>query len=255
MINLVKIDVIVRSKQKSVLYHVNHCNIVLNRIVVAPFAQHRSNFHNSPPLSFKDYYQILNISRGSNRKEIKHAFYKLSKQFHPDVNNEEDAETKFKEIQEAYHVLGDERRKIEYDSSLDGGFYRSPSTDPSSMGRHATPGEHSFKRRTGPIYTGRTSAYDYQEHFKSHYGPQTQFKYRTPHFSYGKTYNQEELKSYWNKKEFSSTTEMQERKLFVYKSLYLLAFMLMAYNMLIFFKKREERLGMQAQNDQIRNKS
>lgn len=230
--------------------------MILNRIVYSSLDQHKKcNIHTSPAFSYKDYYQILNISRGSNRKEIKHAYYKLSKEFHPDVNNEDDAEAKFKEIQEAYHVLGDERRKIEYDSSLDGGFHRSPSTDSTSMGRHATPGDHSFKKRTGPIYTGRTSAYDYQEHFKSHYGSQTHFKYRQPHFSYGKTYNQDELKSYWNKKEFSSTTEVQERKLTVYKSLYLLVFMFMAYHMLTIFKRREESMGIQAQKDQIKNKS
>ena len=45
-------------------------------------------------------------------------YYRLSKQYHPDVNNEANSTDKFKEIQAAYHVIGDEQRKIEYDRSM-----------------------------------------------------------------------------------------------------------------------------------------
>jgi molecular chaperone DnaJ len=66
--------------------------------------------------SKKDYYQILEISRSANSGDIKKAYLKLAKQYHPDANpNNPDAEKKFKEINEAYDVLKDEEKKSIYD--------------------------------------------------------------------------------------------------------------------------------------------
>ena len=61
-------------------------------------------------MQFKDYYQILNVSRAANAEEIKKAFRQLAMRYHPDRNpeNMEEAGEKFKEINEAYEVLGDE---------------------------------------------------------------------------------------------------------------------------------------------------
>ena len=84
-----------------------------------------SAFHTST-IYRKDYYDVLNIKRDSSPQEIKLAYYKLSKQYHPDVNNSKNAENNFKEIQEAYGILGDELHKREYDESLrypKGGVY------------------------------------------------------------------------------------------------------------------------------------
>lgn len=63
----------------------------------------------------RDYYEVLGVSKTATDKEIKSAFRRLAKQYHPDVNKEPDAEAKFKEIQEAYAVLSDESRRKQYD--------------------------------------------------------------------------------------------------------------------------------------------
>jgi molecular chaperone DnaJ len=64
----------------------------------------------------KDYYAILGISRGASEKEIKQAYRKLARQYHPDVNpGDKSAEAKFKEINEAYEVLADPKKRQKYD--------------------------------------------------------------------------------------------------------------------------------------------
>ncbi len=63
----------------------------------------------------EDYYKVLGVDRSASDAEIKSAYRKLAKQYHPDINKEEGAEEKFKEIQEAYSVLGDEEKRKQYD--------------------------------------------------------------------------------------------------------------------------------------------
>ncbi len=65
--------------------------------------------------SSKSYYDVLGVSKDADEKEIKSAFRKLAKQYHPDVNKEAGAEAKFKEIGEAYAVLGDAEKRRQYD--------------------------------------------------------------------------------------------------------------------------------------------
>ncbi len=63
----------------------------------------------------RDYYEVLGVSKDASDKEIKSAFRKLAKQYHPDVNKAPDAAEKFKEAQEAYAVLSDESKRKQYD--------------------------------------------------------------------------------------------------------------------------------------------
>lgn len=63
----------------------------------------------------RDYYEVLGISKSADASEIKKAYRKQAKKYHPDANDSADAEEKFKEIQEAYEVLGDENKKATYD--------------------------------------------------------------------------------------------------------------------------------------------
>ncbi len=63
----------------------------------------------------RDYYEILGVSRNARPDELKSAFRRLARQYHPDVNDSPDAEEKFKELNEAYAVLSDEQRRAAYD--------------------------------------------------------------------------------------------------------------------------------------------
>ena len=63
----------------------------------------------------KDYYEVLGVSKTATDAEIKSAFRKLAKQYHPDINKEPDAADKFKEAQEAYAVLSDPDKRKQYD--------------------------------------------------------------------------------------------------------------------------------------------
>ena len=63
----------------------------------------------------RDYYEVLGISKNADEKEIKSAFRKLAKKYHPDVSKEPDAEAKFKEVNEAYEVLSDSQKRKMYD--------------------------------------------------------------------------------------------------------------------------------------------
>jgi molecular chaperone DnaJ len=77
------------------------------------------------PEQKRDYYEILGVSRDADENEIKKAYRKLAKQYHPDLHpNDKEAEAKFKEINEAYAVLSDPQKRKQYDmyghSGVDG---------------------------------------------------------------------------------------------------------------------------------------
>jgi curved DNA-binding protein len=66
-------------------------------------------------MRYKDYYQVMGVPRTASQDEIKRAYRKLARKYHPDVSKEKDAEEKFKELQEAHEVLKDPEKRAAYD--------------------------------------------------------------------------------------------------------------------------------------------
>ncbi len=67
-------------------------------------------------MKFRDYYEVLGVKRDAKQDEVTRAFRKLARKYHPDVSKDKGAEDKFKEINEAYEVLGDAEKRKRYDS-------------------------------------------------------------------------------------------------------------------------------------------
>jgi curved DNA-binding protein len=73
-------------------------------------------------MEFKDYYAVLGVEPGSGDAEIKQAYRRLARKFHPDVSKEKGAEDRFKAINEAYEVLRDKEKRAQYDAMRAGGY-------------------------------------------------------------------------------------------------------------------------------------
>jgi molecular chaperone DnaJ len=82
----------------------------------------------------RDYYDVLGVGRGSSGDDIKRAYRKLARQYHPDVNKDDGAEARFKEINEAYEVLSDDRKRAAYDRFGHAGAEGGLGTDFSGFG-------------------------------------------------------------------------------------------------------------------------
>ena len=75
------------------------------------------SFRASNVLNNKDFYKTLNVAKGASQDEIKKAYFKLAKEYHPDVNKAPEAKEKFATINEAYETLGDEGKRRVYDQT------------------------------------------------------------------------------------------------------------------------------------------
>lgn len=99
-------------------------------------------------MEYKDYYEILGVKRDASDAEIKSAYRKLARKFHPDVNKTKEAEGKFKDINEAYEVLGDKQKRQRYDSlgaNWQGGQSYTPPPGFENFGFNGGQGYQSFK--------------------------------------------------------------------------------------------------------------
>src|SRR5450755_2164036 len=66
-------------------------------------------------MEFKDYYQVMGVARDATEAQIKQAYRKLARKYHPDVSKEKDAEARFKDVGEAYEVLKNPEKRAAYD--------------------------------------------------------------------------------------------------------------------------------------------
>ncbi len=121
----------------------------------------------------RDYYDILGVNRTASQEQIKKAYRRLAKKYHPDVNKQKDASEKFRELQEAYDVLSDPEKRKLYDQYGHAGVQAGTmggeaSSDPfAGFGRHTTnagPGGFSF-RSAGP-----GEAFDFEDIFSQFFG-------------------------------------------------------------------------------------
>lgn len=220
--------------------------LCVNNLRKSDFLRNVRLFHISVKTLNKDYYEVLNVKRNSSRQEIKTAYYKLSKMYHPDVNKEEDAKVKFREIQDAYDVLGNESTKQEYDLSLRQGYGGGGGSGMAYEDPDGYVVNRNFKKRSGPMYTGRTSAYDFDEHFKSHYGPSsfgaTAQKKPPPYRGAKQPRTDAELNSYWNKKVFTATSDSDIKNRFLRNTFACVIGMLIVYLVAIKMKDREDEV-------------
>ena len=122
--------------------------------------------------TYKDYYEVLGVERTAGEKAIKKAYRKLAREYHPDVNHEPDAEDRFKELAEAYEVLGDAEKREQYDS----------------VGQGFSPGQEfkpppGWESGTGTHYEYQTAG-DFSDFFEEMFGgrggPSFRTEYRRP---------------------------------------------------------------------------
>ena len=99
-------------------------------------------------MKYKDYYKILGVERGASDEDIKKAYRKLARKYHPDANpDDKNAEARFKEISQAHDVLGDPEKRKQYDSA----------SGPFATG--AGPGGcHPRERRSLLVFSAQSSA-------------------------------------------------------------------------------------------------
>lgn len=123
-------------------------------------------------MEFKDYYKTMGVERTATQEEIKRAYRKLARKYHPDVSSEKDAEARFKEVGEAYEVLKDPEKRVAYDQLGSqwkaGQDFRPPPGWDAGF-------EFSEEGR------GRDGGFDFSDFFESLYGRQRQSAHRGPH--------------------------------------------------------------------------
>ncbi|CDQ58183.1 unnamed protein product [Oncorhynchus mykiss] len=121
-------------------------------------------------LAKKDYYDILGVPKDANERQIKKAFHKLAMKYHPDKNKSPDAETKFRDIAEAYETLSDEKRRQEYDQFGHGTFHNDGTKGRNSPNVHQ-PFNFGDMFKDFDIYSQNRHALHkrhFEDHFRAH---------------------------------------------------------------------------------------
>lgn len=113
-------------------------------------------------MQYKDYYQILGVSRQATQDEIKRAYRRLARKYHPDVSKEPDAEARFKEVAEAYEVLKDPEKRKAYDHLGSGWRQGEEFTPPPGW-------ERGFEFQFGPGGMGG-GRFDFSDFFETLFG-------------------------------------------------------------------------------------
>ncbi|CAL1526828.1 unnamed protein product [Lymnaea stagnalis] len=108
---------------KSICRHKSSNELLQSRFPISLCAHSAiSSIHMSSHHKKRDYYEVLGVPKNADSSAIKKAYYKLAKQYHPDMNNKDpDAAKKFQEVSEAYEVLSDDNKKRDYDTFGMGG--------------------------------------------------------------------------------------------------------------------------------------
>lgn len=110
-------------------------------------------------MQYKDYYKTLGVEKSASQDEIKKKYRQLAKKYHPDLNKGDDsAQEKFKEINEAYEVLGNEEKRKQYDTfGSGGGFSHGQNFDPSQYGYSFDGADINFSDLFGNLFGGGAS--------------------------------------------------------------------------------------------------
>jgi curved DNA-binding protein len=133
-------------------------------------------------MEFRDYYKILGLERAATAEQVKTAYRRQARKYHPDVSKEKNAEERFKEVQEAYEVLKDPEKRAAYDQLgsewKSGQQFRPPPDWGSGFEFSGAPergGRRQRTRRAGAAGASEHASEDFSDFFSSLFGGETPF--------------------------------------------------------------------------------